>query len=116
MGELLVVDQAQLPKAAVEQAIERGCARPARPVHARRLGARRRANLMIVVCDSRRRHTPAPVSERAGWRRAGPITVPDLRAQDHSAATRLGRSGGPRRGRSYGCNSVGVQIRTASFP
>ena len=59
-----------------------------------RLGARRGANLMPVVCASRRRHTPAPVSERAGWRRAGPITVPDLRAQDHSSAMRLGRNGG----------------------
>ena len=90
MGELLVVDQAQVPEAAVEQAIEGGCARPARPVQARRLAARRGANPMLVVCDSRRRHTPAPVSERAGWSRAGPITVPDLRAQDHFSATRRG--------------------------
>ena len=42
---------------------------------------------MIVVCDSRRRHAPAPVSERAGWSRAGPNSVPDLRAQDHLSPT-----------------------------
>jgi len=71
MGEPLVVDQAQVPEAAVEQAIERGCARPARPVDPRGLGARRGTNPMLVVCDSRRRHPPAPVSERAGWRQAG---------------------------------------------
>src|SRR4030042_42528 len=34
-GEPLVVDQAQVPEAAVEQAIEGGCARPARPVDPR---------------------------------------------------------------------------------
>ena len=94
LTELLVVDQAQVPEAAVEQAIEGGCARPARPVHARRLGAGRGTNPMLVVCDSRRRHAPAPVRERAGWRRAEPVTVPGIRARNHSAATRLGRNGG----------------------
>ena len=65
MGEPLVVDQAQVPEAALEQAIERGGARPARPVDGRGpgqgLGARRRANPMLVVCDSRTRRS-SPLS------------------------------------------------------
>jgi len=79
-GEALVVDQAQVPETPVEQAIEAGCARPARSVDARRLGARRRANPMPVVCDSRRCHAPAPVSDRARWKRAGIVVTSDLRA------------------------------------
>ena len=31
-----------------------------RPVHARRLSARRRDNPMLVACDAQHRHTPAP--------------------------------------------------------
>jgi len=71
-GEPLVVDQAQVPEAAVEQAIEGGCARP---VDARGLGARRGANPMLVVCEERRRQGPVPLSEgdRMGAQGAGRV-------------------------------------------
>ena len=109
--------------------MERGFPRPARPVEARRR-AEPGPLMLLVRCDGRRRHPPAPVSERAGWRQPGPITVPDLCAQDHSAATRLRRGGGPGSAalpRSYSCRNAsmgsmaaarraGVQVASIAIP